>query len=180
MCIVGLHRTPWKISGTIAFNSVILMLHCAKKIVFSEKSFFTAIFACILVSFASYSWEDKLSFDTSRCCFLLFWFVLWGVHLDDVFWFFYCRSVSGLYIAIVSLSTIIVKLSKRKGRVGEKALVSTLQNDRLLFIANSSFYHLMLVFSRLNLQLVFVWLYLYYVHFMEPPLRKRVDQPYIH
>ncbi|XP_020615721.1 katanin p80 WD40 repeat-containing subunit B1-like isoform X2 [Orbicella faveolata] len=33
------------------------------------------------------------------------------------------RSVSGLYMAIVSLSTIIVKLSKRKGRVGEKALM---------------------------------------------------------
>jgi len=43
--------------------------------------------------------------------------------------FFSCRSVSGLYMAIVSLSTIIVKLSKRKGRVSEKALVSNLQTD---------------------------------------------------
>lgn len=34
------------------------------------------------------------------------------------------RSVSGLYMAIVSLSAIIVKLSKRRGRVGEKAVVS--------------------------------------------------------
>ena len=42
--------------------------------------------------------------------------------------FFYCRSVSGLYMAIVSLSAIIIKLSKRKGRVGEKALVSILHN----------------------------------------------------
>ena len=32
-------------------------------------------------------------------------------------------------MAIVSLSTIIVKLAKRKGRVGEKALVSNLKAD---------------------------------------------------
>lgn len=37
---------------------------------------------------------------------------------------FYLRSVSGMYMAIVSLSAIIVKVSKRKGPVGEKALVS--------------------------------------------------------
>ena len=34
--------------------------------------------------------------------------------------------MSGLYIAIVSLSAVIAKLSKRKGRVGEKAVVSML------------------------------------------------------
>ncbi|KAL9953149.1 hypothetical protein ACROYT_G040517 [Oculina patagonica] len=41
------------------------------------------------------------------------------------------RSVSGLYVAMVSLSAIIVKLSKRKGRVGEKALVVTRLLDLL-------------------------------------------------
>ena len=60
---------------------------------------------------------------------VLFYFVLVGVHIDVDMFFSYCRSVSGLYMAIVSLSTIIVKLSKRKGRVGEKALVSILQTD---------------------------------------------------
>ncbi|XP_068682190.1 KATNB1-like protein 1 [Montipora foliosa] len=41
------------------------------------------------------------------------------------------RSVSGLYMAIVSLSAIIVKLSKRRGRVGEKAIVVTRLLDLL-------------------------------------------------
>lgn len=41
------------------------------------------------------------------------------------------RSVSGLYMAIVSLSAIIVKLSKRRGRVREKAVVVTRLLDLL-------------------------------------------------
>ncbi|XP_058965950.1 uncharacterized protein [Pocillopora verrucosa] len=41
------------------------------------------------------------------------------------------RSVSGMYMAIVSLSAIIVKVSKRKGPVGEKALVVTRLLDLL-------------------------------------------------
>ncbi|KAM7431086.1 positive regulation of cytoskeleton organization [Porites harrisoni] len=41
------------------------------------------------------------------------------------------RSVNGLYMAILSLSAIIVKLSKRKGRVGEKAIVVTKLLDLL-------------------------------------------------
>ncbi|XP_029195389.2 KATNB1-like protein 1 isoform X3 [Acropora millepora] len=41
------------------------------------------------------------------------------------------RSVSGLYMAIVSLSAVIVKLSKRRGRVREKAVVVTRLLDLL-------------------------------------------------
>lgn len=170
MCIVGLHRTPWKISGTIAFNSVILLLHCATKIVFQRK-------ASLLLYLFAYLCLLLLTLEKINCLLILVdvVFYCFGLFCEVYIFMMYCFLLKECERLVHCDSFSIhhyrktIKEERTSWRESPCEYLTNWPTVNLNFIANSSFYHLMLVFSRL----VSVWLYLYYVNFMEPLLRKR-------